>query len=50
MIERIILKNVLPAVFAGAENEPPVCDSQVWLRDVTFEWTALSGGGGVGYR
>ncbi len=37
MIERIILKNVLPAVFAGAENEPPVCDSQVWLRDVTFE-------------
>lgn len=37
MITKIELNRVLPAVFAGLENEPPVCSSQVWLHDIVFE-------------
>lgn len=38
MIDRITLRNVLPRVFRGSESEPPVCHSEVWLReDVSFE-------------
>ena len=36
MIKEINLDNVLPQVFAGSENEPPVKDSQVWLHKITF--------------
>lgn len=36
-IRQIKLVNVLPRVFAGAENEAPVSLSQVWLHDVTME-------------
>ena len=36
MIDTIILNNVLPRVFAGSENEPPVKGSQVWLRKLEF--------------
>lgn len=36
-IETITLSNVLPRVFAGAENDAPVCNSQVWLHDLGFE-------------
>lgn len=36
MIERISLDGVLPRVFAGSENEPPVCRSMVWLRNIEF--------------
>ncbi len=36
MIETITLDNVLPEVFAGAENQPPVSTSGVWLRRLTF--------------
>ena len=37
MIDRITLRNVLPRVFRGSESEPPVCHSEVWLReDVSF--------------
>lgn len=34
MIERITLAGVLPHVFEGMEGEAPLCDSQVWLRDL----------------
>ena len=36
MIDTIILNNVLPRVFAGSENEPPVNGSQVWLQKREF--------------
>lgn len=36
MISNISLKNVLPRVFAGSEQELPVKDSQVWLREINF--------------
>lgn len=36
MIDAIILNNVLPRVFAGSENEPPVKGSQVWLQKLEF--------------
>lgn len=36
MIDKITLEGVLPLVFAGSENEPPVCNSHVWLRNITF--------------
>ena len=36
MIDTIILNNVLPRVFAGSENEPPVKGSQVWLQKFEF--------------
>lgn len=37
MIDRITLRRVLPAVFKGGEDESPVRESEVWLRDeVTF--------------
>ena len=36
MIDAIILNNVLPRVFAGSENEPPVNGSQVWLQKLEF--------------
>ncbi len=37
MIDRITLRKVLPRVFRGGESEPPVCHSEVWLReDVSF--------------
>lgn len=36
MIDSIILNNVLPRVFAGSENEPPVKGSQVWLHKLEF--------------
>ena len=36
MIDTIILNNVLPRVFAGSENEPPVKGSQVWLHKLEF--------------
>lgn len=35
-INTINLTDVLPKVFAGAENEAPVNTSQVWLRTLTF--------------
>lgn len=34
--DTIKLIGVLPRVFAGSENEPPVCGSEIWLRDVEF--------------
>ena len=38
MIGKITLRRVLPQVFRGSENEPPVSGSEIWLRDeVTFE-------------
>lgn len=36
MIDRISLQRALPRVFRGAEQEPPVSTSQVWLREVDF--------------
>lgn len=36
MINKITLKNVLPHVFAGSENEAPVKNSQVWLHGLEF--------------
>lgn len=36
MIQEITLNATLPRVFAGMEHDHPVCDSQVWLHDVTF--------------
>lgn len=36
MIKEITLDNVLPRVFAGSENEPPVKDSQVWFQRLSF--------------
>lgn len=35
-IDRIVLESTLPRVFEGAENDAPVCNSQVWLRELTF--------------
>lgn len=35
-IETIELQAVLPAVFEGSEGEPPVSESGVWMREVTF--------------
>lgn len=37
MIDKITLRRLLPQVFRGSEAEPPVCGSEVWVRDdVTF--------------
>lgn len=36
MIHEIKLIDVLPRVFEGSENEPPVCRSEVWLRTLAF--------------
>lgn len=36
MIDKITLERCLPGVFAGSSHEPPVSNSQVWLREVTF--------------
>lgn len=36
MIQEIQLIATLPQVFAGMENEQPVCSSQVWLNEVTL--------------
>ena len=35
-LDTIQLRRVLPAVFKGAEGEPPVSRSEVWLHDVAF--------------
>lgn len=35
-LDTIQLRNVLPCVFRGAETEPPVSWSEIWLRDVTL--------------
>lgn len=35
-MDRITLEGVLPRVFIGSENEPPVSNSRVWLRNVEF--------------
>ncbi|MBD5317635.1 MAG: ATP-binding cassette domain-containing protein [Bacteroides sp.] len=35
-MDKIELCHALPAVFAGSEAEPPVCDSHVWLRHIAF--------------
>lgn len=38
MIEKIILRRLLPAVFSESRNEPPVSLSELWLaEEVTFE-------------
>ena len=37
MVSEITLENTLPEVFSGSESEPPVCHSQVWLRELTFK-------------
>ncbi len=34
MIETNSLVGLLPKVFEGCEQEPPVCTSEVWLKDV----------------
>lgn len=39
-IEKIKLERVLPRVFVGSENDSPVCNSEVWLREVTLRRTA----------
>lgn len=36
-IDTIRLDDVLPRVFAGAEKDAPVCNSQVWLHNLAFE-------------
>lgn len=37
MLDEITLKSVLPQVFRGSEQESPVRDSEIWLREaVTF--------------
>ncbi len=37
MIGEITLRGVLPRVFRGGENEPPVCRSEVWaVPELTF--------------
>lgn len=36
MIDRIELIDTLPQVFAGMENDQPVSESQIWLREVTL--------------
>ncbi len=36
MIQEIQLIATLPQVFAGMENDHPVCSSQVWLNEVTL--------------
>lgn len=36
MINEITLSRTLPHVFRGMERTAPVCDSQVWLHDVSF--------------
>ena len=33
-MEKITLKRLLPDVFRGAENDPPVSRSQVWLHNL----------------
>lgn len=33
----ITISKLLPNVFRGVEKEPPVCDSQLWLKDFVFE-------------
>lgn len=35
-LDTIQLRDALPCVFRGAETEPPVNGSQIWLHDVTF--------------
>lgn len=35
-LHTIQLRDALPCVFRGAEMEPPVSGSQIWLHDVTF--------------
>ena len=37
MIQEIQLITTLPRVFAGMENDEPVCSSQVWLNEVTLQ-------------
>jgi ABC-type lipoprotein export system ATPase subunit len=36
-ISKITLSNALPCVFAGAENDVPVVNSQLWLHHVEFD-------------
>ncbi|MCM1347955.1 MAG: ATP-binding cassette domain-containing protein [Firmicutes bacterium] len=36
MINEITIRGALPDVFSGMESMAPVCNSQVWLSDVTF--------------
>lgn len=37
MIDKITLRTVLPRVFRGSEEEPPVCHSEVWRKkEVNF--------------
>lgn len=36
-MDKIILDNLLPDVFRGAEKEPPVSLSELWLRHIVFE-------------
>lgn len=35
-VTSIRLLGALPAVFAGSETEPPVCNSGVWMRSLEF--------------
>lgn len=35
-LDSIELCRVLPDVFRGSENEPPVSGSEIWLRDITL--------------
>ena len=35
-INRILLKDTLPNVFAGSEGDEPVASSQVWMRTLEF--------------
>ncbi|MBQ4292360.1 MAG: ATP-binding cassette domain-containing protein [Muribaculaceae bacterium] len=36
-MDKIIIDNLLPDVFRGAEKEPPVSLSELWLRHIVFE-------------
>lgn len=36
-IENITLAGVLPRVFSGLESEPPVSQSEIWLRKISFD-------------
>lgn len=37
IINKISLRDALPHVFRGAENDSPVCHSAVWKRNIDFE-------------
>lgn len=35
-MKTITLRRTLPDVFKGMENEEPLCNSEVWLKDISF--------------